>query len=318
MQRDERKVDQMSIDEGEGEISRLPEIRTFRRFAADHLADEVDVLVRTRVIDARSPAADALLDYREPPATPRSDRISDLERQVASLRHQVEAMRAVHDQARQLAEEVAWLDQGRAIGDTDIERQVRSIAATIRDGRRPHPELGLPGFVRIGRIDAVGRRSLWMRITEPENSDALRDDDGRKLRHERGVIELRAGREGGDAQVTIPMDSPLSRDLYDVLSTARYAAEWEDPTGFALEVDDYGGANLIAVADTGIDLLRALDADPTAGLRPPFAPIDPGDPGDPGSDPAPGPPMLDQWPAHVSAIRHLQSWRASRGLPRET
>lgn len=37
---------------------------------ADHLADEVQRLVERRVIDARSPAADALLDFRNPPNRP--------------------------------------------------------------------------------------------------------------------------------------------------------------------------------------------------------------------------------------------------------
>lgn len=43
------------------------------------LADEVDVLVRKHVIDSRSPAADALLDVRNVPSTPRSDRLLQLE-----------------------------------------------------------------------------------------------------------------------------------------------------------------------------------------------------------------------------------------------
>lgn len=50
---------------------------------ADALADEVDILVRKKVISSRSPAADALLDYRNPPSSPRSDRMLDLERDLA-------------------------------------------------------------------------------------------------------------------------------------------------------------------------------------------------------------------------------------------
>lgn len=46
---------------------------------AQTLADEVDVLVQRKVIDSRSPAADALLDFREPPSTERSDRLVVLE-----------------------------------------------------------------------------------------------------------------------------------------------------------------------------------------------------------------------------------------------
>lgn len=59
--------------------------------AADALADEVAVLVRRRVIDARSPAADALLDYRDPQGgtpmvTQRADRIATLEEDLAEAR----------------------------------------------------------------------------------------------------------------------------------------------------------------------------------------------------------------------------------------
>lgn len=56
-----------------------PPIRTWDQRAADALADEVDVLVRRKAIDSRSPAADALLGYRNPPMTERSDRLVKLE-----------------------------------------------------------------------------------------------------------------------------------------------------------------------------------------------------------------------------------------------
>lgn len=54
---------------------------------AGRLADEVDALIRSRVIDSRSPAADALLDFREPPRTPRSDRLGELDKIVWGLVH---------------------------------------------------------------------------------------------------------------------------------------------------------------------------------------------------------------------------------------
>lgn len=59
---------------------------------ADRLADEVAVLVVNRVIDSRSAAADALLNYRNPPRSPRSDRLADLEADRDAL---VEAFAAV-------------------------------------------------------------------------------------------------------------------------------------------------------------------------------------------------------------------------------
>ena len=52
---------------------------------ADALADEVAALVKRKVIDSRAPAADALLDYRDPPQSPRSDRLVELERQIDHL-----------------------------------------------------------------------------------------------------------------------------------------------------------------------------------------------------------------------------------------
>lgn len=73
-----------------------------------------------------------------------------------------------------------------------------------------------PGWHRIGRIDKPRIRSLWIR----ESSDA---------------IELCAGREGDDAYVRLTPDNPQWRDLWDVLSRARFAAEYEDSDGLTLE-----------------------------------------------------------------------------------
>lgn len=63
----------------EVEKEALLAVRGFDRSCADALADEVAVLVLRKEIDARSPAADALLDYRNPPSTPRADRLAELE-----------------------------------------------------------------------------------------------------------------------------------------------------------------------------------------------------------------------------------------------
>lgn len=61
-------------------------MRLVDHLAAQHMADEIAVLVRRKVIDSRSPAADALLDYRNPPQSERSDRMVDLEQQLARMR----------------------------------------------------------------------------------------------------------------------------------------------------------------------------------------------------------------------------------------
>lgn len=56
----------------------------FGKRAADALADEVAALIRRRELDARSPAGDALLDYRDPPQTSRSDRLAALDGQLVN------------------------------------------------------------------------------------------------------------------------------------------------------------------------------------------------------------------------------------------
>ncbi len=74
------------------EVLRRIHLRTMNDRCAAALADEVAVLVRRGVIDARSPAADALLDLRSPPTTPRSERLATLEAQLGDARD--EARRA--------------------------------------------------------------------------------------------------------------------------------------------------------------------------------------------------------------------------------
>lgn len=98
-------------------LSRAP-LRTFDQIGADHLADEVCVLIDRKIIDSRSPAADALLDYRDPPRSPRSDRIVVIEKSAAGL--QAEVLRLT-ETARTAAEN--WMaacqqrDESRAESD---------------------------------------------------------------------------------------------------------------------------------------------------------------------------------------------------------
>ena len=53
---------------------------------AERLADEVAALIQQGRIGSRSAAGDALLDYRNPPRNPRSDRIAELEAENEQLR----------------------------------------------------------------------------------------------------------------------------------------------------------------------------------------------------------------------------------------
>ena len=58
----------------------------FDKRCADAMADAIDLMVRTKQIDARSPAADALLSYREgEPMTERSDQLVELTQQRDSV-----------------------------------------------------------------------------------------------------------------------------------------------------------------------------------------------------------------------------------------
>lgn len=86
----------------------------FDQIGADRLADEVAALVSGGKLDSRSPAADALLDYRNPPRTPRSDRLALQDAREAAL---VAAARGWPDKLRGLARFV------RKHGDIDQSMQ---------------------------------------------------------------------------------------------------------------------------------------------------------------------------------------------------
>lgn len=101
--------------------------------AADALADEVAALVRRRVIDSRSPAADALLDYRDPPTTPRADRLAVLEaeRDAATARAE-QAERRV--QTFQHGERQALKMAGEAEARVrDLEGAARRVVLGFRE-----------------------------------------------------------------------------------------------------------------------------------------------------------------------------------------
>jgi hypothetical protein len=97
-----------------------------------------------------------------------------------------------------------------------ITSAVESLLGCVGRREYVHRDLASLGFHRIGRVDDAGRRSLW-------------------LREERDAVELRAGREGSDESVRITREHLLFREICGVLSSARFASEWEDPRGFALE-----------------------------------------------------------------------------------
>ena len=87
------------------------------------------------------------------------------------------------------------------------------------------------GFDRIGRIDDAGRRSLWLKIEFGESGQEGRYDTY-------DAFVLRAGREGDDIEVRVTRDNPQFRELLEAMERARYAAEWEDPRGSALDPEE--------------------------------------------------------------------------------
>jgi len=80
------------------------------------LADEVDALIARRVIDARSPVADALLDFRDPPRSPRSCRLAVLEQELAAAIARAEQAERQRD--------VLALNQGRPWALPDVLRRL--------------------------------------------------------------------------------------------------------------------------------------------------------------------------------------------------
>jgi hypothetical protein len=91
-------------DEARAEAERLRNERngplTTKLRAADALADAVAAMVSLRQIDARSLAGDALLDYRDPPRSERSDALAALRLLVRDLAEGLE-----------YAESIMWMAQ---------------------------------------------------------------------------------------------------------------------------------------------------------------------------------------------------------------
>ena len=94
---------------------------SFDRLGADRLADEVEALVRRGILDARSPAGDALLDYREPPISGRGDRLARADARIEALEAELAEWKLT---VKTLRETLADERQDRAFagkGDTDAD-----------------------------------------------------------------------------------------------------------------------------------------------------------------------------------------------------
>src|SRR5436190_18717944 len=115
----------------------------FKERCAELLADEVDVLVRRKIIDSRSPAADALLDYRSPPSTPRSI-------ELANLRADIERLTKERDEARRFGEEAAE-KYNQTLTDPAFERVLRCAfcAAEYPPATPPTQDEALTAHVKV-------------------------------------------------------------------------------------------------------------------------------------------------------------------------
>lgn len=107
----------------------------YKTLGADRLADEVAALVTRGVIDSRSPVADALLDYREPPRTERSDRLAKLEKEPARIRQALlaEAKCSCSQYGESLADGAGEFDRSESRNPDGSDRYV--------DGERVWPRI---------------------------------------------------------------------------------------------------------------------------------------------------------------------------------
>lgn len=174
-------------------------VRTFRSRAADALADEVDVLVRRKEIDSRSPAADALLSFRDPPSTERSCRLAALEADVAAKQRGYDDLHQMVPGQMDIWTKVdALVKRERALvaGLQDAERRERAaladadeLVAIARRHLPPdaaadracvdriHGTTVVDGVVRYGAAPAVDLRGLVDALDDAayEHGEALAD-----------------------------------------------------------------------------------------------------------------------------------------------
>lgn len=125
-----RLADSLSGAERLAVVSVLAELLRLRRDGG-RLGDEVQALIQRKVIDVRSPAGDALLDFRDPPRTERGDRLATVDAEVAELRR----MLSVHGRRADTLQERVEAESKRADRAEFRELVEREIADRLSDGR---------------------------------------------------------------------------------------------------------------------------------------------------------------------------------------
>jgi hypothetical protein len=117
---------------------------------------------------------------------------------------------ALSDAASVLIDAVDEVARMRSDDSTSSRWDLASRLSSAQRRQAIDRGLARDGFHRVGRLDAPGRRSLW-----------IREEVG-------GALEIVAGREGGDGFARVTRDDPSYESIAGVMSCARFAAEFED------------------------------------------------------------------------------------------
>jgi chromosome segregation ATPase len=190
------------LREAQTELSTVRDREPPWQRSADNLADEVAALVTRGVLDARSGAADALLDYRNPPRTPRADRLAALEAQLRVASADVDALnraclegqereRALEAKLREAEEELRRL----RLGDGGMQRIVASYRSLAR-ALKIDPS---PANAERVRDEAAAAAALRAEIRS--------ERDEARLRAEKAESELREAEGRAEAAEAIITES---------------------------------------------------------------------------------------------------------------
>lgn len=221
-------------------VAPAPDARPFDKIGADRLADEVAAMVTRGVLDPRSPAADALLDYRCPPRTPRSDALAAA---PASAAPDVAALIARRPKERHgIAFQQAWIDDCIAMlrtlsarapagEDAGLCKRLREYAIEVVNGSTLSNIPPLDAAARIEQLskewdeEHAAYHNAVKFIDEEHNravaAEALAAERGELLRHARKwIAELRVPQDLVQAAFQVRSGGALLERLDAALAPA--------------------------------------------------------------------------------------------------
>lgn len=224
-------------------IARAKEGSFFERIAHERLADEVAVLVMDGTIDARSPAGDALLDCREPPSSPRADRLKELTERAEKAERELGAARALSERRKKALSHVA--SQVRFEANTTYVRtklaamtwgalcEMLAAHDATEEGTTP-PEIrccdcgGPLGGRFVGAGDGSGQRYRCTPCDDHQRAvDREANLDATDVLYRDDAEEEQRSSAGGELSASVPTDLPRGGP------TAAPA-----PTGTAVDLND--------------------------------------------------------------------------------